>query len=64
MKITLDSIIEGINKWRINVEFEKRNYSRAENIAKNSPKLRNYLLDKYSKNNLNHLASYFYNHSC
>ncbi|HKL23519.1 MAG TPA: hypothetical protein VJ895_02090 [Candidatus Nanoarchaeia archaeon] len=64
MKITLDSIIEKIKKDRINAEFEKQNYTKAENIARNSPKLRNYLLNKYSKNNLNYLASDFYNHSC
>jgi flagellar basal body-associated protein FliL len=64
MKLTLDRIINSINEWRINVEFENRNYSNAEKIAKKTPELRNYLLNKYSQNNLNLLASDFYNHSC
>ncbi len=64
MKISLDSIINGINEWRINIELENRNYSKAEKIASQTPKLRNYLLNKYSEKKLNYLAKDFYNHSC
>ena len=59
MKLTLDTMLNSINKWRINVELNNKNYTKAEK----NPVLKDYLLDLYDKKGLNDLASYFLNHS-
>jgi flagellar basal body-associated protein FliL len=63
MKITLDSILNSINKFRIGVELNNQNYTKAEKIAKKNPILKDYLLNIYQEKNLHILYSDFYNHS-
>lgn len=48
MKLTIDSMLNGINKLRIGIELENNNYTKAEEIAENN-NLMGYLLDAYNK---------------